>query len=489
MAEIIAFLNKRVHLMFALIVSVTLVLVNIIRILRVPITFDEPCYDPTESYWQLMMNGWGHANNHVLHSMLRKFFVEHIDYNTFCMRLDSLLALVFFLLFSWLLLGLLFNDRWWRLGAFVFLNILSPFLFEFWGLSRGYGLALMFMIVSIYYFIRYLKDKKILRLAISFVAAGLAVYSNFSYLNYYVSLAGTMFLVNIFFFREQPSKITRETVTFTIVTALFAMLIYEPLKNIYNNGEQSFLGSNGFVDDTVRSLVSEGLMMPNTDSITTLISWAVIVIACLCGAYWLFKYIKKKKSNGANLSTKYGLALFLLLFIPAASLIVQHALLNINYLTDRTALFFIALFALLFLYTLYAVGRSFPKLCGGLFLCILTLAAYNFLSKITLHSTRHWWFNTDDLVVLERIAAQSQNMDGKIKLSVSWTFEPTMLYNINQYYKGRFDTLKEFGATGKKDTTYDYYYLNSDQKIELLLPYYHRDTFFIGGSAVLWKKN
>ena len=140
----------------AFIVGVSLVVVNIIRVIQIPITIDETGVRADDTYVGLMINKIGSANNHILHSLFRKFFIDTFGDNIFTIRLDSLIAQFFYLFFSYAISNILFKKKGWVLGAFIMLNVASPLIFNFWGLSRGYALALTFMLVSVYYFLKYI---------------------------------------------------------------------------------------------------------------------------------------------------------------------------------------------------------------------------------------------------------------------------------------------------------------------------------------------
>jgi len=120
------------QMLLAFVFSCVLVTVNVIRIFQTPITIDETGYVPSYTYSDLMQNNIGSANNHILHSLTRKFFVESLGNILFSFRLDSLIAQGLFLVFTYLLFRVLFKNPWWQLCSFVLLNVISPFIFNFW---------------------------------------------------------------------------------------------------------------------------------------------------------------------------------------------------------------------------------------------------------------------------------------------------------------------------------------------------------------------
>ncbi len=72
-----------IYELIAAAMSIGLVVINIIRSVLVPITVDETGYAPDTSYKKLWLNEMGSANDHMLHSLLRKFFVEHFSTHVF----------------------------------------------------------------------------------------------------------------------------------------------------------------------------------------------------------------------------------------------------------------------------------------------------------------------------------------------------------------------------------------------------------------------
>ena len=479
----------------ALIFSIALLSINIFRILRIPITIDETGYNKDETYLQIIQDVGGGANNHIFHSVLRKFFVELFNDHLFFIRFDSLLAHCLFLVFAWLLTRLLFKNRWWQLCSFLMLNLISPLIFDFWSLSRGYALGQAFMIMSIYYLFRYLNSKQITMLAFSLLLGILTVYSNFSFINYFVTLCAVIVFRNIIFKDNSTLRSTlfKEIGIIILAGALLAVLIAGPLLLVLKNGELSFLGKNGFREDTIQSLLNDGLYLgrPENKNFVDNLSWVVAGFSVFSGFYWLaLSVIRRKTINEeSNTDLRHGIICYLLLITPAISLIIQHHLLGINYLTDRTALFFIVLFALHVIVFFKSLTPKFPIIRWTLFLMTLVLFGYNFATSVRFNNFRLWWFNMDDIHVLERMKEESQNKAGKIKFHANWRFIPSFNYDMQHHFPGRFETVYDTRIVPGTDTTFDYYYICSDEPVDSLKLRYHLDSTFVYGGCILYKKN
>ncbi len=475
--------------------AITLVVINIIRILNIPITIDETGYQKNDSYSNLVQEKLGHANNHIFHSLLRKFFAELFTDDLFFLRLDSLIAQVLYLVYSWLICRVLFTNKWWQFCSFIILNISSPFLFNFWGLSRGYALSVTCMTISIYYLLKYLIGRRALFLSISYLGAILAVYSNFSLLNYFVTLFSVIIL-QIFLFKNNLTPkgyLAKQIAISLFALAILAILITAPLMHIYHFGELSFMGNSGFINDTVKSLVGDGLYLrdPSGSVVVRIISWSLIFTSILSGFYWIFNLVRSRylKINTV-LHLQYGVVLCLLLIIPAISIIGQHLLFNINYITDRAALFFIPLLLLCLLYSLSVLKQQWDIASTAIITCLMLVLSYNFIININTTSTLLWWFDADDLHVLKRITDDSKNKQGKLKIHTYWIFGPAFYYDTHKYYPDKFENLNwdNMSVLGI-DTSYDFYYVVSTDNTDTLVKYYHRDGSYLGGGATLYKKN
>ena len=474
------------------IVGMALVLVNIIRIFKIPITIDETGVRPDDTYLGLMRNKIGSANNHILHSLFRKFFIDTFGNTLFFLRLDSLVAQLFFLVFSYLICRILFKNKWWLVSSFVILNFSSPLIFDFWGLSRGYALALTFMTISVYYLLRYMDGKKVFFISLSFATAILSVYSNFGYINYFLVLSAVVIIQNSLFWENRArTSIFKELVVIVIASCILALLIVAPLKAVYGFGELRFMGNNGFMKDTLRTVVSAGLgMFGHGESLTTYtISRAVIILTCISGFFWTYTYFNElRREKLIGMETRYGITFFLLLVGHVVSLIAQHLLFGINYLTDRAALFFIILFMLQFIFLLYYLREKYKILTIASFATVFVLLIYNFLSCININTTILWYFDAADLAILKKINSESKDKQGKIKVAISWMSEGGLKYDMESYYPGRFYSPISVSHSPGKDTTFDYYFITITD-LPKLPEGYQRDTDCIGGSFILFKKN
>lgn len=485
--------NKLPQRFTAFVISIVLLTLNLFRILRISITHDETGYRTTDGYIDLMLNKFASANNHILHSLLRKFFVETFTENLFFLRLDSLLAQAMFLFISHKLVERLFQKWWLVIPAFVLVNTACPLIFEFWGLSRGYALALAFTITSIYYLHSYITQQYVKFLIYAVISAILAVYSNFSYINYFVTLIVVVSAHRLLFRNSLTDKSTflQEVVILIAGSALLAGLIIVPITHVFGNGELAYLGTNGFVSDTITSLVKDGILLSTREASTIdFMITAVQIVFWVAGLYWLLSYVNAvKKGADFVVSLRLGIVLYLLLAIPVVSVILQFTLFGINYLIDRTAIFYVLLFVVHFVYWMYYININ-RLAVGGIILSLLVgLSIYNFYkSEFNTHHTRLWWYSADDMAILKHITNDSQNKGNKVKLWVDWSHVPSFKYNISHHYKDNFHPIAAHHSDVDNDTTYDYYFIAASHAGEVH-PIYKRDTDVVGGGYILFRRD
>jgi len=473
-----------------LVISALLVVLNVLRILHVPLTFDEcaPYAEITRPYWNILCFDAVSANNHILNTLCRKFFVEAFADTPFWLRFDSLLAQLMFLWYSYRLSSRLFTDRTWQIPVFILLN-LHPFMFEFWGLSRGYGLSIAFMTGSVYWLVRYVQDKRMLFLNAGLYFAILAAYSNFTLMDYYCGIICFLVLRSVLPAAEKRNYrvMLSELLSIVIASAVLYVAVAGPIRRLIEDNQLYYGGNNGFVADTLVSVIKENMFLggPSVAPLLNILATTTVVITIATGMCWGIKLIKKRPGTGEMT----GILLWVLVAAPGIGFVAQHLLLGTLYPINRSGLFFIPLFMLSLIYWLSDITRT-KRLIGNIIIYLLTAAIlYNFVSNMNISSTRMWWFGCNDLVVLNRIAQESKDNPRKSKVCAFWIFIPSFNYYIETASYGRYiETALEFkDGKPKNDSSFDYYYIPAE--VRSLIPQcYVVDTGFYGNSFLLLRR-
>jgi hypothetical protein len=188
-------LDAFIYKSLLLTISIVLLIFMVKRTAEAAFTFDEAAtYLNYISASPLAVFNFNSANNHLINTLLAKLSWALAGSSEFVLRLPNLLAFIVYLLFSFLIMDRFAKNKLIAVCGYLLLS-LNPYLLDFFSLCRGYGLSLAFLMASLFFFFSFLenavenKPGRYRPLNISLAAAGLAVLSNFSLLNVYISLA------------------------------------------------------------------------------------------------------------------------------------------------------------------------------------------------------------------------------------------------------------------------------------------------------------
>lgn len=443
--------GKNITLLIIWVLAAMLLSVNIIRIFTVSITHDEALtyqWYVTHSYGQIITNHIPTANNHFLNSVLAKLSIELFADNLFFLRLPSLLAHITYLLLSVLVARRLFSKDWWVLFCFMMLQ-LNPFMFEFFGLSRGYALSITCMLAALLLLLRYLDAPGKIVLTGMYICLFLAVFSNFALLNVVMAFSGIICLH--WWQRRKQENAAGLLIWMIFFTGVILLAVYEPLRILEEKDQLYFGGQLGFVQSTLKSLIGESLFLPEENNVGLYLGWLVAIAVLVSGLYWLWRAY----DQGSILSI--GLMLWLLLVIPAFSTITQHLLLGNKFLIERTALFFYPLFSLYITYTFYHAALK------PLIIIVLILLSVNFLKNTSLSATRTWEYDSHDKFLLDRMI-QLKKDDGEIKIYLDGYFTPAFRYRIpREYPEGTFGYIEGHNERAYDWQEYDYCLIRKEE--------------------------
>ncbi len=431
--------------------------INTIRIVCVPVTHDEGltfnCYTPL-SYKNIANCANPTANNHILNTIFTKFITGHTTPSPFFLRLDNLLAQLLFLLFSYLLARLLFKNKWWGAAAFLLLN-LDPFLFQFWGVCRGYGLAIAFMMGSIFFLFSYIKNGKASLFALSILLGMLAVYSNFTLLLFFAGI----FIANFFnsFLIRKPIQyktvFLKELPLAAIATIVLYIMIAPTIHGLEKGNQLYYGGDTGFITDTVRSLISDCFFIDNTENkFVAALACMVALSIVIAGAYWLWLYLKKKDSE----TIRWGILSWLLLAVPVFCIIAEHWLWGTKLLISRTALFLLPLYMIHFCCFINTINM---RVAPAILLVATVIAIVNFAIHLNFTTISSWTYDRYDMQVMKRMYKESKNKPGRIRVRPFWLFAPAFQYYATALYSDKFYAVDCIREEYTGDTTYDFYYV------------------------------
>lgn len=475
--------NKDTTGIIIIISSILLLFLNILHIIYVPVTHDEGITFMryiSLPYSEIISYKNPTANNHILNTLLTKWLMSAFhNRGVFVLRMANLVAQIAYMIFCWLIVKKIFKDNLWQLGAFIILNC-NPFLFEFWGLCRGYSLAIAAMMGSIFFLLRYLQTKSVRSVWQSLFLAVLSVYSNFSLLYFFMAITAIFFTDGLL----QRSKFKSICLVLLAYSVLLAALIARPLALLRSHNELYYGGDKGIIADTIRTLLVDCWHLTNAQSgVVVIAAYVVALSGLLPGIYWI-RQVAKKKHWKNDIETVNGFALWLLLILPCTFIVLQHLLLGTKVLISRTALFLVPLYLLALLYLLSRMQKPLMAYLPAI-LCVPVL--FNFFAAYSISKSWTWSLDDNNVVVLNHIVAANRQRKSKIKLRVDWQFAPGLQYYTTVYYAGKFEPVVYTHDDIKPDNSYDYYYIFQGDA-SILQQQYTPDTLMRDGTVVLLKK-
>lgn len=402
-------------------------------------------------------------NNHILNTLFIKLNIALFGDHLFTNRLHNFLFFIPFFVYLVLSSRLLFKDIGLRIGL-VCLIVLQPFLLDFFAVTRGYGLCISFQMISIYYFIKRLRDGNVKDLAKSAGWAAVGVYANFTLLNYFIPLILVLLVSSIrTYFKTNKILFFRECGILFTIASILAIIIIIPVQKMVSTKQFVYWGSKGFYEDTAKQLFIgmrsgvEYFGTTNETLVNLILSFIVSVI--LLGLVFMYRL----KDN------KYLIYFYSLLLLIVGYNIAQFYFLEVPYLNSRTALFFIPLVSIVFYLGLESF-YNFSK-TGGLVLLILTnsLVLQHFIRGFKVNVIHEWSYDASTFEVLDyyKNLVESGQAPKPVKVNCYWIFYPSMRYHVEHGY-GEFVELAPYNTKIDDDQQSLYYYTESSEREKLL---------------------
>jgi len=405
------------------------------------------------------------ANNHILNTLLMSACYHTLGNAEWMLRLPNLAGHLLFMVFTALWLARFKNTLFLVLG-FVIINA-NPYLLDFFGLARGYGLALGFMVASIYFFSRYLQQPSLGKMLWCLAVCVLAMISNIALMYYTMGLC---FALNVVFIIHL-SKTTKKTKPFIIgwiklnlpivlMLALCFLFFHDPVKRMVEH-HAFYYGGSHFWEDTLGSLVNSCLYTPDKAWPYYMIVYIVVGLVAVGSGLVLNDLLTGKVST-----VMYPL---LLVAVPSLATVLMHSLLGMNLLIFRVAIFLLVLF-LMYVLALLRYGFQFPKgplIANALLWVFAGLFVYSFYLYANITHTQEWIYDANDRDAINAIVKDvslHHYQDKVVKVGITWFVEPAMNYyrvTKNCYW------LQGFTRDGVATGQYDYYYVSKESLKEL----------------------
>jgi hypothetical protein len=348
------------------------------------------------------------ANNQWLNTLLMRISQHLYGQSELALRLPNVLA---FGLYGVASIGLLSQVRHLTAKGVGFaLLVVNPFLLEFFGLARGYGLSLAFLAaaVSCVVFARGTLSARgeLGRLVLIGVFGSLAFYANFSSLNLVLALLAveTIDLIVSGPQREAIMQAGYRPVAGVAICLTAGSLIpgLLQLQHLQAIGQLYYGGHTGFISDTIGSLLgSSSCGYGCTPSWLTAGEILVVAVAVLAVTWALVRYMLSPTWSNVQRAA-------LLFTIAVLAVLLESLLLSTLFPIDRTALNYVIAFAALVTFVIDDVATAIPRRAVRLLLgiataCFVALASINFARNANFTSTTIWAYDASSHQVIDAL--------------------------------------------------------------------------------------
>ena len=277
------------------------------------------------------------ANNHLLNSAIGHMMYQVVGDNIPILRLPNVLAYIAFF-FGTVQLTRNYHTNWLKLLSLITLNSI-PFIIEYFGNMRGYGLSLGFFIWALVYIVKYCKSFSYKHLSISYLFIVLAVSANLNFINTSLLILGIAFIARLL---QKEKRSIKARVSELSIHGLFVLallpFIYFGLK--LKVLDALYYGSlDGLWDVTGMTLSKYTLFISGSWLIPI---YLVIFISFL---YYAFKILRTYPVNSWPQST--FLIYSIIFFGNIVGILILALVFKVNYPEDRTAMYLILVFLLL----------------------------------------------------------------------------------------------------------------------------------------------
>ncbi len=407
------------------------------------------------------------ANNHFLATVLFRLSITLFGDSEFAMRLPTVLAGAWFFWTVFQLCALIFGDGWLFLAACAALT-LNPILLDFLVAARGYGLAMAGLFWALFQMLAWLNERQhgagagMLRKRLRKAALGcaIAVAANLTMLMP-VFLLATAFCVLLLKKPEagasqdspppatarkkgkkakpetarEPARSYASFIQFVVPVGLLAIafLIASPIDLV--RGEDLYTGTTSAIQ-SLRSLIDVSFAYGDGPGVMQRIEriWSGMAIVFL-PAVTLAALIVAAMATRLARSPVAVATLFSSLAVAGSAVLLaaSHLLSGIPYPEDRTGIYFVPLatLAALGLARILAERRGFPHWIGVAVALVLASFAVEFAAQWNVKSFWVWRYDADTKRIFEALEAAPKppgQVDGQVRLGVSWVFEPALNY-------------------------------------------------------------
>lgn len=443
----------------ASLIAVALCVFAILRAIVIPITHDEAlslsifASKPISEIFSYEGAG-GMPNNHILNTLWMKFAGSLFGDSPLAIRFGSIIGLMLYCYSGFKLLTTL-KSKLVIIGGMLLLCC-NPFVFDFFSLARGYGIANGLMLIAVWQLYRWHNAPTVSKLVSLFGSGTLMTLANFSSIHIFLAFVFVVAILDL----HRRGTVTIKNIVLSSIAPLVACivtgcLLYMPFKEIMN-GKGSFGGETGFWQDCVVWLISFSTYGARYSYVAVdIATWFVILTTLGIVITSAFFIIRKKREFLPTLAV--------LLLLPVLSTQVQHYALGTEFPVARTVQYMYPLFVLALLF--WADWLNQKRAIGSAVIGIVgTLMLLHFLNVMQCIYVSQWKYDASNREVLHDIDQLRHENNSVLTLGITWVTEPGLNYEKMITSADWIAPLNRDGIAGE----YDYYFVNSDDSLLLV---------------------
>ena len=461
----------------------------VLRAWMIPITVDESTTAVIHVHRSVLdtltYSTEANPNNHILNTLAIKLFTGLFGWWPIVVRLPVLIGAA---LYVWAatMLSKRFSDRSW-IRVFAFVALLgNPYLLEFFALARGYGLGSGLMMVALWQAWLFLEDNSARRLRNAILAAGLAVYSNFTLLIFF---APFMALLLLSCWQLNPSLLLfwRRGRSALPVLGAFFVLWFTPLSRLSRHPEMKFFTNIetlvAAVADSVKAATQNHSYFG--DNTVQILTWAVILFSAVvwAAAVWRWRQSGWKFASDPRL--------FLIAVLPGAVItnIAIVRLADTHYLQARLGMFYYPLFAIQLGVMADWLWARWKKAAPAFMIPVLLLISINMGRCVNLWVASEWWFDPGTYLVLDYLKKtyEAEGRTEPYSLDAHHVMQNSLDFHIHLDPRGydRYAKLVPWHGLRPPQGDTEFYYAVSTNEAENIMNAYEIVLWMPKGSSMV----
>ena len=420
-----------------------------------------------QSYFKIIFHTDPYTNNHLLNTILVKASEQLFGSSEMALRLPNILMLIVFFIYTWLLIRR--NNL--LIGIVVFgLMFTNNALIDFYGLARGYGLSIAFMVMSIYHLISSFNKNKIKNFLLFNITALLSILSNFTILDYYVAalfVYALIYFVENIYIERTKIKFTNTNLINILIPLIIFIILYEPVRKVMKFNSFDFGGKDGFLKDTLPVFINNCLDNIYITNFQMLILKIIFLTPIFISFIIIIYNISKRNKEFWYNSRTFYITNILLITISVVT-IAQHVIFKTDYIIGRFSLFLYPLFVLNIGFLMEYLIRinKYKSIIISFAIVLLIVSSVRFFINSNLFNRKEWIYDCETKYMLNdliKIHDEGKLKQNDVKLGINWVFEPT----INFYRQTKhINWLLPVDRDGIK-TTDDYFYIFNDSIVNI----------------------